>query len=119
MRTLQTKPKGHIDAPIDEVAESGTEVRILAPPSPSPCTMARVNVPVGANIAAHSHSVREVWVISQGAGYLTVDGEQSEVRAGDALFFESGEQHGVVNSGDQPLTLVAVWWERGEVEPGG
>ncbi|AOR72687.1 hypothetical protein BBJ41_34290 [Burkholderia stabilis] len=57
------------------------------------------------------HAVRECWMIAQGSGRLTYDGEPVRVRAGDVLYFESHRSHQVQNDGSTPLVISTVWWQ--------
>ncbi|WP_321950373.1 cupin domain-containing protein [Burkholderia cenocepacia] len=57
------------------------------------------------------HVVRECWMIAQGSGRLTYDGEPVRVQAGDVLYFESHRSHQVQNDGATPLVISTVWWQ--------
>jgi methionyl-tRNA synthetase len=77
----------------------------------APFTLARFVVPPGVATSPDTHDVREVWVIVRGEGLLVLDGEQTRVRPGDVLYYESRQTHQLLNDGDEPVELVTVWWQ--------
>jgi mannose-6-phosphate isomerase-like protein (cupin superfamily) len=68
-----------------------------------------VDVPPGAEQRAHSHEDSEqVYVIVRGRGRMTVAGDEEEVGEGDLVFIPPATDHGIVNSGDEPLVYVSA-----------
>jgi mannose-6-phosphate isomerase-like protein (cupin superfamily) len=69
-----------------------------------------VVVPVGATIGEHTHGVNdeEIYVVVEGRGHMTVDGETFEVLPGHIIVNHPGSTHGLANDGDRPLRLVVV-----------
>jgi mannose-6-phosphate isomerase-like protein (cupin superfamily) len=51
----------------------------------------------------HHHGTEQCYMILEGRGVMEVNGEQSEVAAGDTIFIPSNHVHSLVNSG--PVTL--------------
>jgi len=69
-----------------------------------------VVMPVGGEIVTHTHGPNdeEIYVIVDGLGLVTVDGESTDVGAGDVIVNRPGGTHGLVNVGTSPLRLVVV-----------
>lgn len=105
---------GHLREPEADVRPSGALLSIFDLPRATapvaPFTLARFVVPPGVATSPDTHDVREVWLIVRGEGVLTLDGEETRVRPGDVLYFESRRTHQLVNDGDEPVELVSLWW---------
>jgi len=56
---------------------------------------------------SHVHDSEEVFLVLQGKGKLPVDDDVHEVRAGDVIVIEPGENHHMTSGEDDPL--VVVW----------
>ncbi|MDR0929390.1 MAG: cupin domain-containing protein [Oscillospiraceae bacterium] len=70
---------------------------------------ARVTLPPGASIGAHTHTGEaEVFYFIAGEGLVTDDGETVPVQAGDAMTTPSGHSHSVQNTGTVDLVLIAA-----------
>jgi mannose-6-phosphate isomerase-like protein (cupin superfamily) len=68
-----------------------------------------VDVPPGAEQRAHSHAESEqVYVIVRGQGRMEVAGDVEEVGEGDLIFIPPATEHGIVNTGDEPLAYVSA-----------
>ncbi|MDX2176635.1 MAG: cupin domain-containing protein [Candidatus Sumerlaeia bacterium] len=64
-------------------------------------------IPPGASIGYHTHgNNEEVYVILEGGGVMTVNGEARRVRAGDVLLNKPGWSHGLANDTDAPLRIL-------------
>ena len=73
---------------------------------------------VGSEIGFHAHpDDDELFVIIEGKGLYREagkddkndkDGKELEVGAGDMLFLQKGGSHGLKNTGETPLRLIAV-----------
>lgn len=50
----------------------------------------------------------ETWVIVQGEGTLTLDGETSAVKKGSVVFVEREAKHRIQNTGNEDLVFVEV-----------
>ena len=53
-----------------------------------------------------SHSTEELAYVLSGHGELRLEGEAVPCRAASALFIPASVWHAVVNTGDEPLTMV-------------
>jgi hypothetical protein len=82
--------QAHIPLPAFRTSPSGTEVGVFDPPiserATSESTVASVRIPVDGTIELHLHDEREMWFVTQ--------------------------KHGLQNTGDSPLRLIAVWWTK-------
>jgi len=57
----------------------------------------------------HSHSAQwEFYYVLSGRGAMRHDNGSSAIVAGDAMLFEPGEAHQVINDGAQDLTIIIV-----------
>ncbi|CAG2150730.1 hypothetical protein LMG31506_04277 [Cupriavidus yeoncheonensis] len=59
--------------------------------------------------AAHTDRGRHAFVILEGQGRLTVDGEPFDFRQGDIVKVPAGSLHAVHNAGDDPLVFLAIY----------
>ena len=68
---------------------------------------------------AHRHAEEEYLVITEGSGRWHLDGKEFPAAKGDVLHAAPWAMHGLVNTGDVPLTFfVARWNSKGlEVPP--
>ncbi|KAK4935823.1 hypothetical protein LTR10_023188 [Elasticomyces elasticus] len=55
------------------------------------------------HLCAHRHEQAEVYYVVEGQGIVTIDGKESEVRKGTAVFIPSNAEHGIKNTGDDDL----------------
>jgi quercetin dioxygenase-like cupin family protein len=60
----------------------------------------------GTTTAMLSHATEELAYVMSGAGELRLGEAVVRYRAGQALYVPAGVWHAVVNSGDEPLTMV-------------
>lgn len=65
-------------------------------------------IPPGASIGYHGHREdEEVYIILEGTGLMTVNGQTRQVKAGDVILNKPWWKHGLENNSDQPLrTLI-------------
>lgn len=71
-------------------------------------------LPPGGFEGMHSHDrsgipLEEIYVVTEGTGRMTVDGDEYTVQAGDAVLAKVGTQHDLRNTGEGPLKLLVVW----------
>jgi quercetin dioxygenase-like cupin family protein len=72
--------------------------------------------PAGAGPPGHVNTERDVlYVVVEGGGELTVDGEARELRAGDALIVEKGRSRALVAGGDG-IRYVTAHVRRGSLQ---
>jgi mannose-6-phosphate isomerase-like protein (cupin superfamily) len=63
----------------------------------------------GGSVGTHLHSrTEEVYVVIAGEGVLTVDGEQTVMRAGDAVVTPLNSAHAFKNTGPGPLEFLVI-----------
>jgi quercetin dioxygenase-like cupin family protein len=59
---------------------------------------------------AHTHADQDkLYLVLQGKGTATVGSESSEVEAGDVVLATAGVEHGLSNSGPEPLVVLVVF----------
>ncbi len=62
---------------------------------------------------SHTHegdgSLEEIYYFLEGAGIVWADDEVIPVEAGDAMMAPPGVEHGVRNTGTEPLKFVIIW----------
>jgi quercetin dioxygenase-like cupin family protein len=64
-------------------------------------------IPAQASIGYHTHGQdEEIYVIMEGRGRMTVNGEVREVGPGDVLLNKPGWSHGLENHTDAPLRIL-------------
>lgn len=70
---------------------------------------AEVTLEPGASIGNHSHhGETETYYILRGQGVYTDNGQERPVAAGDITFCKDGDSHGLQNTGEEPLALMAL-----------
>lgn len=74
----------------------------------SALTVGIAEIPVGAPRPArgHTHEQAEVYFFLSGTGEVEVEGESTQVAAGDAVFIPGNIEHMSVNTGTEPLRLL-------------
>ncbi len=66
--------------------------------------MGYVEIPPGASIGYHGHREdEEVYIVLDGTGLMTVNGEARQVKAGDVVLNKPWWKHGLENNSDEPL----------------
>jgi len=66
-------------------------------------------LPPGGSCGAHLHTrTEELYFILAGTGRIAWDGDSHEVRAGDLILTPLGAQHGLTNTGPDPLPWLVV-----------
>ncbi|QHW31683.1 cupin domain-containing protein [Paenibacillus rhizovicinus] len=64
-------------------------------------------LPPGTSIGYHKHAQdEEVYVILEGTGTMTVDGESTPVKKGDVLVNRPWGEHGLVNDSEDDLCIL-------------
>ena len=65
----------------------------------------------GQQISAHLHPLgQDTWIVQSGTGEYQLDqtGTKKIIKAGDVVIAHSGETHGVLNTGTEPLIFISV-----------
>lgn len=66
-------------------------------------------LPSGTSIGEHTHGDdEELYIILEGSGLMTVDGETKEVRAGDIVVNKPFGTHGLINDSDLDLKILVL-----------
>ncbi|MBX6311562.1 MAG: cupin domain-containing protein [Isosphaeraceae bacterium] len=60
--------------------------------------------------APHRHIEEEVMIVERGQGEIYCDGKTTKVGPGSVMFTTSNAEHGIVNTGDEPLTFYFIKW---------
>ena len=69
----------------------------------------RIEVQPGKRLSYQRHKFRaEHWLIVQGEGVMTLDGEIRKVKVGDSVDIAIGELHRIENTSNQELIFVEV-----------
>ncbi len=74
------------------------------------CRMfSEITLEVGCSLGLHEHrGETETYFILEGKGLYYDNGSEYEVFAGDVLFCDNAQSHGMVNTGDTDLRFVAL-----------
>ncbi len=63
----------------------------------------------GQEHAPHAHAGQDkLYIVLEGAGFVTVGDQEEQLSAGDAAFAPSGVLHSIRNPGPQRLVVMAV-----------
>jgi mannose-6-phosphate isomerase-like protein (cupin superfamily) len=78
-------------------------------------------VPPGGRSNTDCHAERELVVVVQGAASVQAAGGEELATAGSAVLLDGGEEHVLVNSGQEPLVVLSIYWlpdsAGGQAEP--
>jgi mannose-6-phosphate isomerase-like protein (cupin superfamily) len=70
-------------------------------------SLAEARVPVGGSTMEHYHAnTEEIYFITAGTGRMRIEGETTDVRAGDAIAIPPGRRHKLWNTGRETLRLL-------------
>ena len=72
-------------------------------------SMWRQSLAPGAATPPHRHDCEEVVLVESGRGQLHIDGRIVEFASDSTIVLPAGRDHQIVNSGDQPLKLLAAF----------
>jgi mannose-6-phosphate isomerase-like protein (cupin superfamily) len=73
----------------------------------------RIEVRAGQRLSYQKHARRdEHWIVVAGTATVTLDGEDREVRLGEAIDVPVGAAHRVANTHDVPLVFIEI--QRGD-----
>lgn len=68
-----------------------------------------VRIEKGGEIVPHTHEVLEVFYLMKGQGSALVNGKRMNAAAGDCIIAHPGEEHGLINTGEDEILLYAVF----------
>jgi mannose-6-phosphate isomerase-like protein (cupin superfamily) len=58
----------------------------------------------------HQHTDEEIQYVISGTGTWHLNGEDLPLRSGDLMYTKPGDQHGIANTGTEPLRFLVVKW---------
>ncbi len=61
--------------------------------------------------APHTHPEEEVMIIESGHGEILCDGKSTKIGPGSVMYTTPNAQHGITNTGDEPIVFYYVKWE--------
>lgn len=101
----------HLDDCAPFTTKDGSEIReLLAYRNSTQIknqSLAEARLPVGAATEEHYHArTEEIYYITHGTGRMRIEGEEREVRAGDAVAIAPGKRHKLWNTGTETLRLL-------------
>ena len=77
--------------------------------TPNLSMIATITLPVGGSVSLHTHEGEaEVYRIQSGTGLYTDNGREVTVGPGYTTLCRDGEQHGLENTGTEPLVFDAI-----------
>jgi mannose-6-phosphate isomerase-like protein (cupin superfamily) len=59
----------------------------------------------------HTHPEEEVMIVESGHGEILCDGKTTKIGPGSVMYATPNAQHGITNTGDQPIVFYYVKWE--------
>jgi len=107
---LRRMDKTSLDAVPAFITKDGSEIRELLAYRNSGIrnqSLAEARLPAGTATQEHYHArTEEIYFITHGSGRIRIDGELSDVQAGDAIAIPPGKKHKLWNTGAEPLRLL-------------
>ena len=92
------------------ITKDGSEIRELLAHRNSAIrnqSLAEARLPVGASTQEHYHpKAEEIYYITHGIGRMRIEGEEREVKPGDAIAIPPGKKHKLWNTGSEILHLL-------------
>ncbi|HMP82282.1 MAG TPA: cupin domain-containing protein [Verrucomicrobiota bacterium] len=92
------------------ITKDGSEIRELLAHRNSVIrnqSLAEARLPAGASTQEHYHPrAEEIYYITHGTGRMRIEGEQRDVKSGDAIAIPPGARHKLWNTGTEPLRLL-------------
>jgi mannose-6-phosphate isomerase-like protein (cupin superfamily) len=73
------------------------------------CQLVLMSLPEGEMIGEEIHEGDQFLRFESGTGKVIIDGNEYEVRDGDAVIVPAGAKHNVLNTGTAPLTLYTLY----------
>ena len=62
----------------------------------------------GKEIESHIDPMEEIYFVISGTGVIRVDGEEKEVRPGDATWVPTGSSHSLLNTGKEDCVIIVI-----------
>ena len=71
--------------------------------------LSQITIPAGGSIGEHRHdNETEYFIILDGEGMVNDNGHQTAIHSGDVLKTGEGASHSIRNTGDTPLSMLAI-----------
>jgi quercetin dioxygenase-like cupin family protein len=86
---------------------AGVKIAILVKQDDSDkLSVSQLEIAPGIEVPKHTHDVQidSIYIVS-GQGEAFIDGKWTEISSGDYIFVKPRTEHGIRNTGDQPLRL--------------
>jgi mannose-6-phosphate isomerase-like protein (cupin superfamily) len=64
----------------------------------------------------HAHHEHEIFIAVRGTAVVECGGETAPFRAGDIAFLPPGQQHRLLNDGDDEFVFYSIWWDESMVQ---
>jgi len=101
----------HLDDCPPFITKDGSEIReLLAYRNSAEIknqSLAEARLPVGAATEEHYHAkTEEIYFITHGSGRIRIEGEERDVKTGDAVAIAPGKKHKLWNTGSETLRLL-------------
>ncbi len=93
-----------------KVGEVGTYLEGDTPASRDFVTGRFVLAPGQTPHAPHRHVEEEVMIVEKGDGEIFCEGKTTKVGAGSVMYTTPNAPHGIVNTGETPLTFYYIKW---------
>lgn len=58
----------------------------------------------------HRHAEEEFLIVTEGSGRFHLNGKEWPAQKGDVLYAAPWTMHGIRNTGDKPISYMAVKW---------
>ena len=69
----------------------------------------RIIVKPNHRLSYQTHEKRvEYWTVVQGHGLITLEGEETAIKVGDAVYIDKGDPHRIQNLGEADLVFIEV-----------
>jgi mannose-6-phosphate isomerase-like protein (cupin superfamily) len=92
------------------ITKDGSEIRELLAHRNSVIrhqSLAEARLPAGGSTQEHYHAkTEEIYYITAGSGRMRIEGEERDVKPGDAIAIPPGAKHKLWNSGAETLRLL-------------
>ncbi|MGM0414817.1 MAG: cupin domain-containing protein [Bacillota bacterium] len=66
----------------------------------------------GGEMETHAHPTEEVYLIVEGNGQVNIEGEVSDVKAGDVVEIPPDNSHSIACKENENLLWAAFWWDK-------
>jgi quercetin dioxygenase-like cupin family protein len=109
MQISRTSPESSSPGPAEWFTGAVYIDPIAAPPAPARAAAACVHFTPGARTAWHTHPLGQTIFVTEGIGCCQREGEPvEEIRPGDRVFFEPGENHWHGAAPDRFMAHIAI-----------